>query len=620
MLTVTFFICGLAVVIGAQSLEAWAEVSTEKVEVGVPFVLQISVDGSDAKPEVGLPDLLDVSVRLLSSGPNNSQSITIVNGRTTRHIQRRYIISYELVISKEGHLDIPAIDLAVDGQQLSTNSFTVTAVAPPSNDYYRLRTTADTGKVWVGQPITLTTTWMWQEGLGPQRLHSFSHPVLNSTDFDVTIPQRQSDGVGLIVSGAEIVADRSALREGGQVYDALTFELVVVPRHPGQLKVLSSTVAFEGIASFRNRRDQFGRVLRDIRRIVIASSPLNLPVEQLPSAGRPVDFSGLVGRFELSANGYPTDAKVGDPITLELTVSGSGDQESLIQLNLSHLSSTGDFRVAKQRVERLEAQLPRKSIFRTTVRALHEDVANIPSVRISYFDPFDGVYAEATSKPIPLNVRPSRQVTFLDVEGGNDIGIGGQDIVDLFPGISHNYRGNGLLRRQSFKIAEFLSSPVNIIFLVSGPVTVGIAGFWLFIQRRLSGLSGSRGAFIRLRRALTGEIRDPKVLAIALNDYLCSCLAITGMPAPDLILEGLNSRGVPTEKIDELQAILYRLDTDRYGAIKISTDFKISGDHRDPNAEELDMVKIATESMDLFRIRVLQWAKEVSPAIGDGRS
>ena len=92
------------------------------------------------------------------------------------------------------------------------------------------------------------------------------------------------------------------------------------------------------------------------------------------------------------------------------------------------------------------------------------------------------------------------------------------------------------------------------------------------------------------------------------------------MPAPDLILEGLNSRGVPTEKIDELQAILYRLDTDRYGAIKISTDFKISGDHRDPNAEELDMVKIATESMDLFRIRVLQWAKEVSPAIGDGRS
>ena len=189
-----------------------------------------------------------MSVRPLSAGPNNSESITIVNGRTTRRVERSYIFNYELVPSRPGRLEIPAIGLTVIGRRLSTQPLAVTVFAPQSIDEYRLlvRTSAD--RAWVGQPITVTTTWMWQEGLGPRRLLSFSHPVMHSADFDVEIRPAQGETVELTVHGTDLMAARGSLRLGGAAYQALVFELTAVPRAPGRLQVPAATVAFEGVS------------------------------------------------------------------------------------------------------------------------------------------------------------------------------------------------------------------------------------------------------------------------------------------------------------------------------------------------------------------------------------
>jgi hypothetical protein len=50
----------------------------------------------------------------------------------------------------------------------------------------------------------------------------------------------------------------------------------------------------------------------------------------LPSANRPVDFSGALGQFTIAAEASPDHVTAGDPITLRLTVTGEGnfDRES----------------------------------------------------------------------------------------------------------------------------------------------------------------------------------------------------------------------------------------------------------------------------------------------------
>ena len=586
-------LCGIGIPIAAQSLAARAAVSAAETEMGVPFTLQVAVDGSDAAPQVELPPLDGVSVRQISAGPNNSESITIAGGQTTRRVQRRYIINYELIASRAGRLEIPSIGVTVDGERLSTQPLAVTIFTPPSIEEYRLLVEAAVDRAWVGQPVTLTTTWMWQEGLGPRRLLSFSHPVMSAVDADVAIVPSQGEAVELTVHGTDLLAAQRALRHDGKAHLALAFEVIVVPREPGRLEVPAATVSFEGIASFRTGRDVLGRTVRDIRRLVISSEPLALTVEPLPAAGRPDGFSGLVGIFEIVATATPTDAKVGDPITLEMAVSGSGDLSALAELDLSHLDAAGDFRVAAQRVERAPGRFPSRVTFRTTIRALHDSVGAVPPLRLSYFDPQRGAYAEAASTPIALDVQPARQVTLRDVEGGALRDAESEGLAAVAAGIAHNYEGERLLRRQRFDTAAFVGSPGGVLLLAAGPLAAGIAALWMRLRRLAAAAPAARGALVRLRRAIADAGDDAAAMAPALYDYLRARLGTSGTPGPEPLAQALEARGVGSEQVDELREMLAGLDATRYGGS-------------------------AAESAEEFGARILQWAEAVDPILARG--
>ena len=586
-------LCGLSLPLAAQSLTASAAVSAAETEMGVPFTLQVAVDGSDTTPQVKLPALDGVSFRQVSAGPNNSESITIAGGQTTRRVTRRYLVNYELIASRAGRLEIPSIGVTVDGQRLSTQPLAVTIFTPPAIEEYRLLVEAAADRAWVGQPITLTTTWMWQEGLGPQRLLSFSHPVIHTGDADVVIQRGHppGDGVELTVHGTKLTAASRALRRDGKAHVALVFEVIVVPREPGRLEVPAATVSFEGIASFRTRRDVFGRTVRDIRRLVISSEPLALTVDPLPGAGRPDDFSGLVGTFEIAATATPPVAKVGDPIALEVTVSGYGDLSALAELDLAHLTAAGDFRVAAQRVERA-GRFPSRATFRTTVRALHESVSAIPPVRLSYFDPQRGAYALVASAPVALDVQPARQVTLRDVEGGAMTEDEGGGLAATAAGIAHNYEGERLLRRQRFDTAAFVGSPGGMVLLAAGPAAAAIAALWLRLRRLAVAAPAARGALARLRREIADAGDDVAAMAAALLDYLRVRLDTNGAPGNGLLAQALGERGVRSEQVAELREVLERIDRVRYGA--------------------------TTDAAEALAGRILQWAEAADPILARG--
>ena len=589
-------LCALSAPVAAQTLTARVAVSAAETEMGVPFTLQIAVDGSDSAPQVELPPLDGVSVRQVSAGPNNSESITIAGGQTTRRVQRGYLLNYELIASRAGRLEVPAIAVTVDGQRLSTQPLAVTVFTPPSIDEYRLLVESAVGRAWAGQPVTLTTTWMWQEGLGPRRLLSFSHPVMSAEEVEVVIVPSEGELVELTVHGTNLMAAQRAMRHDGKAQIALVFDVIVVPRESGRLEVPAATVSFEGIASFRTGRDVFGRTVRDIRRLVISSEPLALTVEPLPAAGRPDGFSGLVGTFEVAATAAPADAKVGDPIDLEVTVSGSGDLSVLAKLDLAHLDAGGDFRVAAQRVERAPGRYPSRATFRTTVRALHESVRAIPPVRLSYFDPQRGAYAEAASAPIALDVQPARQVTLRDVVGSDRPEAEGEGLAAAAAGIAHNYEGERLLRRQRFDTGAFLGSPGGVLLLAAGPLAAGIAALWLRVRRLIASAPAARGALARLRRAVAGARGgaegDAAATAAALHDYLRARLGTHGTPGPELLVGALEGRGVEPEQVDELREMLAALDASRYGG--------------------------AAAAAAAFGARILRWAEGVDPALARG--
>lgn len=137
---------------------------------------------------------------------------------------------------------------------------------------------------------------------------------------------------------------------------------------------------------------------------------IKIPAIQFDSkplpAGAPEGFSNAIGNFDLTVRAGETEIREGDPITLEMTVRGSGNLDALNPPQL--IDSEGwklyDASSAERGEERRE--LAGEVTFRQFMRPLRPQRA-VPPFRLVYFDPVKETYETLLSEAIPLNVLPS---------------------------------------------------------------------------------------------------------------------------------------------------------------------------------------------------------------------
>ena len=109
------------------------------------------------------------------------------------------------------------------------------------------------------------------------------------------------------------------------------------PQMTGALKIPSIT--FKGIVVQQNRSvdplEAFfngGSGYVEVKRDIVAPG-LNVQVDPLPT--KPTDFSGGVGHFSISAQADKTTLKAGNPVTIRVVVSGTGNLKLIKQPTLS---------------------------------------------------------------------------------------------------------------------------------------------------------------------------------------------------------------------------------------------------------------------------------------------
>ena len=565
----------VAVVANAQEISVRAGVDRRTVGVGDPFRYQVAVGGTDQVIAPDLDSLRDFTVRPLAAGANNSESVTVINGKTTREVRLGYVLTYQLTATRAGTLTIPALEVVAGGVRRYTPEIAVEVNEPRTADGYRLQISLDEREVWVGQPVVLTTTWMWDSRLGPERFHQLSVPLFDgASDTGVTYEHRRpaataDDPVLLEVSGQEVAWQRGETGVDGELYRTLSFATTLIPQRPGALTIPMATLVFEGIAGYRNTRDVFGRAVRQAvsQRFVLPSNELTLQVKPLPEAGRPAAFSGLVGTFTIGAEAAPLEVKVGDPIDLTVTISGSGDLRSLAPLDLGRMDGFEAFRVSD--APAAAATFDRATI-RRTVRALSHDTTAIPPVRLVVFDAAGGRYVELASDAIPVSVLPTRQVTMLDVEGAGDGAVPSAAVASREAGIAHNYAGALLLKEQRFDALAFAASPGGLAALFAAPLLLGGLSGWAAVRRRRQRTGSPGAALNRLRRALEAGAgpahADPSEQHHALRTYLAERFT-AGRPVHGFadVAELLRECGVSEHHVDQLRVLFAGLEAARYG-------------------------------------------------------
>ena len=224
------------------------------------------------------------------------------------------------------------------------------------------------------------------------------------------------------------------------------------------------------------------------RSVLLQSEELQIEVLPLPEQGRPAEFTGAVGRFQLSVEAQPTQVAVGDPVTLRVLVEGEGNMAAVQPLQVDAAAGVKLYDPKVEEEERItNGVYGGRRLFEYILIPEQGGTLNIPPLRFAYFDPHQARYALLESDPIAIHSEGS-----VEEEGVSyglsrrDIEAVGEDIRYIKPDVE--VLGTGSMLYSSYWFWTFQGAlPLAFFALL----------VWQRHQRRLQG----DVAYARQRRA-----------------------------------------------------------------------------------------------------------------------
>ncbi len=368
----------------AHAVTFSATLDRNVIRVGEQAVLTLRFDGGQPSGVPRLPDVPNLTIQY--AGQN--QQLSIVNGQRAASL----LLNYAVSASQPGDYTIPAFNVPVAGAMLPSQPLALkvhpAAAKLPDTETYRqftfVRLRAGKTNVFVGEPFALEV-----------RLY------FNAAG-EIQMPSLLGDGFTL----APFQHQQGQEQVGNAIFRVIVFRTVATAVKAGKLPLGPAQCSFNlHIRTSGNEVfDLFNRGVR-AQAVTILSDPLDIAVQPLPDAGRPADFNGAVGNFQMSASASPVDVAVGDPITLRVQVSGRGGLDGV---RMPPLEPGESFKLypasaTTEMPDPLTMTGVRK--FEQVVQPQNADVKELPAFGFSFFDPDTRTYRTLKQPALPLKVR-----------------------------------------------------------------------------------------------------------------------------------------------------------------------------------------------------------------------
>jgi hypothetical protein len=228
----------------------------------------------------------------------------------------------------------------------------------------------------------------------------------------------------------------------------------------------------------------FGATVR--KEIKVASPPVELTVSALPAEGRPPDFSGAVGTFKIASDLSSTAASAGDPLTLRLHVSGSGNFDRVDSRMLEHIERWKTYPPKSMFKAADAVGYKGEKTFEQPLIASKPGGQTLPALSFSYFDPTTGRYETARSAPLSVTISPAladSMASAVQIAAGRT-------------GTSANQPPSGL--RPDHLATDTVASSLVPLYLqtrflaIPSLLTLAFAGGWLRLRHRTGGSARSQ--------------------------------------------------------------------------------------------------------------------------------
>lgn len=517
----------------------------QRIAVGESAELTVTVEGAQdvAPPSVPVPDGLRVDYH------GQSTNVSIVNGRMSATASH----AYEVTALRAGTYTIGPVRLQHQGRTIDAGTIRLLVVAGSAGGAgggagagpLRLVAGLSRQRVYLYEPLDLTV-----------RLEVHGVRV-----GDLQYPTVTADGVR--IGGFPEPAQRRVRGPNGPV-DVVEFETEVVPVRAGTLSLGPVTMQLSVVVAGRND-PFFGSLFNRREPRTLTSAPVELEVLPLPEAGKPAGFSGAVGRFTLDVTAKPTVVDAGDPVTLGITVSGTG---SLAQATPPAVPPTPGLKVydpAEPQAATRDADVVTRHVEQVVIPERAGRVT-LPPVEFPYFDPSAERYVVARGPALVVTARP-RATAAPDVVVGAPARPKAKPVEELGRDIVFIKDDPGVLVPVGwarYRSPWFWALQLLPLVALATVVAWGRRRARLGADPRLARFAAAGGA---ARRALAAaaESGEADAVARAYMTYLASKLDLApGAVTPETVRARLARAGVGDGVVADAAALLEACEHDRY--------------------------------------------------------
>lgn len=382
-----------------------------KVSAGENFRLSFTINTDDVDDfrAGSIPSGLEVI-----AGPYTSQqsSYQIVNGHTSRSSSITF--TYTLYADKPGTYTVSGAKARVGGKTIASHHVTIKVGvgsrhgngapqmhedAEPrmsssgkisANDLF-VKVSASKRRVCEQEPVLLTYK---------------VYTLVDLTSLDGKMP----DLKGFHTQEVPLPQQKSFHLEkvNGKNYRCVTWsQYVMFPQMTGKLSIPSIT--FKGIVVQRNNSvDPFeaffngGSGYVEVKRNIVAPG-IDIQVDPLPK--RPVDFSGGVGHFTISAQLNHKTVKEGEPLTLRVVVGGIGNLKLIKQPVVDFPKDFDRYDPKVSDKTKLTANgIEGNMIYDYLVVPRNRGDYTIPAVSLTYYDTSTNSYKTIKTQPLQVKI------------------------------------------------------------------------------------------------------------------------------------------------------------------------------------------------------------------------
>ncbi len=397
----------------AAAEEKRFEASLERNVIALGQSVQLSLAFQDTR-DVPRPELPEIDgLQLRYRGPSTVMSI--VNGRMSSSITHMY----SLIPLKTGKFSIGPLSFDYKGNTFTSNALNLEVVDRPVSskepaggsqaegvelgDRVLLEMKAGKNRAYMNEVVPLTIK-LYVSSLSIRDIQypAFEHEGFSADEFEKPKQYQKN--------------------RGGVIYEVIEFNTKLFGTRPGEFSLGPAELKANILIKKQGRRrspfgdifgnDPFDNFFGGYEQapIELRSETSSLQVLPFPKDGKPEGFSGAVGDFGLSVEVSPVEVKQGDPVTVRMVVSGSGNFNTVTSPSLKDEEG---FKVYEPQV----TQQGNRKVFEQILIPLSDSIKEIPAVSFSFFDPVKEQYRTLSKSHIPITVKKREKeeaITFVE--------------------------------------------------------------------------------------------------------------------------------------------------------------------------------------------------------------